>query len=720
MDSRANDRVPRAAQGRKTRRERTGQLAARLDALARDLHWTWNPPAQRALAAIDPPLWEATRHNPIAVLQQAAPQRLAALEHDADFQALLAAAEQQRAAYRRARPWFARAYRGSDRRMLVAYFCSEFAIHESMPQYAGGLGVLAGDHLKTASDLGVPLVGVGLLYRRGYYEQQFASDGSTRVLYPRYAFEREWPVRDTQKRVAVRIGGRLVRARIWTLAVGRVTLVLLDADFQDNHPADRELTGELYGAAPEYKLRQQILLGAGGNRALEALGLEPTVYHLNEGHAAFVALDRLRQFRRAGRSPYAALAAVRRSTIFTTHTPVPAGHDRFDPKLLWRYLAPLAAEAGLDRNALLALGRENPRDRREPFCMTLLALRTSDRCNGVSRLHGDVSRRMWQRAFGARRPEDVPIGSVTNGVHTRTWLAPEIEPLYRRYLRPQWNGAGPDADWWRHVERIPAGALWEMRCQLRARLVHFIRRRLEQQILARSGAVEELLAVYRTLDEGALTIGFARRFATYKRAPLIFHDARRLAAILGNPDRPVQLVFAGKAHPADRDGQEFARRVFRHARSAGLRARVVVLENYDLYVGRMLTSGCDVWLNTPLRPMEASGTSGMKPPLHGGINCSILDGWWAEAFNGRNGWAIGDGRELGSAAAQDRYDAACIYELLEREIVPAFYDRDREGIPRRWVAMMRESMRTVCAAFSAHRMLGEYVRDYYLPAHRGR
>lgn len=695
-------------------------LGARLEALARDLHWTWNSAANRTFAAIDPRLWEATNHNPISTMQRARAERLAALQGDAAFLDLLDEAERRRAEYLRARPWFSSEHTGADRRLLVAYFSSEYAIHESMPQYAGGLGVLAGDHLKSASDLGVPLVAVGLLYRCGYYEQQLAPDGSTRVLYPRYEFEREWPIEDTGKRVRVPIGGRSVHARVWRMQVGRVPLYLLDADIPANRPADRRLTHHLYGAAAEYKIQQQALLGIGGNRALEALGVRPSVYHLNEGHAAFVALDRLRQLRRAGRGADAALNAIRRSTVFTTHTPVPAGHDRFEPRLLLRHLGATVREAGLEQERFLALGRENAADRRECFCMTLLALRSSAHCNGVSRLHGEVSRKMWQRACGAARPSAVPIRSVTNGIHPQTWLAPEIEPLYARYLKPRWHEARPGFDCWRRVDRIPAQELWQARRRLRARLVHFVRERLAQQILARCGPVDELLSAYETFDEDALTIGFARRFATYKRAPLIFRDARRLAAIVGDPKRPVQLVFAGKAHPADRGGQAFAQLVYRNARRAGLRGRVALIENYDMHVGRLLTSGCDVWLNNPLRPMEASGTSGMKPPLHGGINCSILDGWWPECFNRRNGWAIGDGRELKTPAAQDRYDAACIYDLLKREVTPAFYDRGRDGVPQRWVKLMRESMRTVCGPFSAYRMLGEYVRDYYLPAHRGR
>jgi len=692
-------------------------LPACVERLARNLWWTWNSDATRLFAALDPALWEASNHDPLRTLAGLAPERRAALAGDKQFLALLGDCERQLAEYLKSRTWFERTFRGRDRRLLVAYFCSEYALHESLPQYAGGLGVLAGDHLKSASDLGVPLVAVGLLYRCGYYRQELRPDGTTRAVYPRYDF-RLMPLEDTRRTVSVPLGRRTLHARVWRLRVGRTHLLLLDADVPRNRPEDRRVTEVLYVADPDRRMQQYILLGVGGVRALDALGYRPTVFHLNEGHAALCGLERVRQLVAAGRTFDAALNAVRATSVFTTHTPVPAGHDRYPPRLVMKHLGPLADELGLSRDEFLGLGRESPRDRREPLCMTVLALRLSGRCNAVSKLNGDTTRRMWMRLFGASSPDEVPIGHVTNGVHSQTWLAPEIEPLHARYLGPRWIGAGPGDDWWKRAGRIPPAELWAARRMLRRRLVDFVRRRLRQQALRRSASREELLAAEQAFDENALTIGFARRFATYKRAPLIFHDRRRLARILNDPQRPVQIVFAGKAHPADREGQKLVQMIYRYSQQPEFRGRVALIEEYDLHVGRVLTSGCDVWLNNPLRPMEASGTSGMKPPLHGGLNCSILDGWWPEAYEGRNGWAIRAGPQR-SRAAQDRADAAAIYELLERQIVPLFYARDRAGLPRRWIRRMRASMKSICGRFSAHRMLGEYVRDYYLPAHRG-
>ena len=685
----------------------------RVATLARNLWWTWNSEPQRLFAALDPVEWEASNHNPLLTLGRLTPERRAALADDAAFCQHLVHCEAELKRYLGARTWFERTATPRQKRMRVAYFCAEFGLHECLPQYAGGLGVLAGDHLKSASDLGVPLTAVGLLYRCGYYRQSFGRDGATRAAYPRHDFDM-LPIGDTGKRISVPLADRRVRVRIWLVQVGRVPLYMLDTDLPGNPPRDRAITRSLYGGDRTTRICQEILLGVGGVLALERLGVRPTVYHLNEGHAAFCGLERLRQLRKSGKSLASAIKRVRASTVFTTHTPVPAGHDRFEPKPAVRHLKPISEDLGLSQHDFLALGREDPAADGTPLCMTALALRLSERCNGVSKLHGEVSREMWMHVYGAKRPADVPIGHVTNGVHSQTWMAPEIEPLYRRYLKPRWLGAGPDDKAWARIGDVPPAELWRIRGVLRSRLVHFIRQRLRQQIQRRLGPTEELIAACETFDESALTIGFARRFATYKRAPLIFHDADRLATLLNKPGRPVQLVFAGKAHPRDAAGQAFAQRVYRRARQAGFCGRVVLLEDYDMCVGRMLTSGCDVWLNNPLRPQEASGTSGMKPPLHGGLNCSILDGWWPEVCDGRNGWAIeADAAERG----QDRRDAEALYRLLEEEIVPLFYERDRGGLPRAWVRRMLRSMRTVCSVFNTHRMVGDYVRGYYLPSH---
>lgn len=693
------------------------KIAPRIDRLARNLWWTWNTSAQRVFAALDPAAWEGTTRNPLRLLRLLPPERADMLANDPMFMDQLAACEKEFNEHMKCRTWFDRTASAADKKALIAYFCAEYALHDFMPQYAGGLGVLAGDHVKSASDLGVPLLGIGLLYRSGYYEQQLGPDGATRVLYPTYDFN-DWPVEDTGKIIKVEIGASIVYARVWRLRVGRVTLVLLDSYLPKNKPKDRALTQYLYGGDIEHQIRRQTLLGVGGVRALDALGLRPTVFHINEGHAAFALIERLCQLTARKQPLAAAIESVRRSTVFTTHTPVPAGNHRYEPKLLTKTLKPYAQRLKLTSEQLLAFGREDEKDKQEHFTMTVAALRLSSRANGVAKLHGEVSREMWMRVFDAKAPEGVPIGHVTNGVHTRTWLAAEIEPLYAKYLKPQWNGAGPDDDWWRNVPAIPDEELWAYRCMLRSRMVNYVRRRLRLQTLNRSGGMESLVAAHQALDDKTLTIGFARRFATYKRAPLIFRDQKRLAKILNNPQRPVQVVFAGKAHPKDLGGQEFVRQIFEFTQQPEFLGKVVLLENYDMQMGHVLTSGADVWLNNPIRPQEASGTSGMKPPLHGGINCSIPDGWWPEGYDGANGWMIGDGRALKTAQAQDDYDANATYEVLEKQVVPAFYERDKSGVPRAWAKLMKESMRTIPAAFSTTRMVSDYVNQYYLPAHR--
>ena len=692
----------------------TKSLAARLRALALDLRWSWCPDTQRAFAALDPALWDASQHAPLELLRRVQPARLAACAEDETILALLERAEGRARAYAEARPWFERAHAGE--RLRVAYFCSEFALHESLQQYSGGLGVLAGDHVKSASDLGVPFVGVGLLYRHGYYVQELRRDGSTRVLYPEYAFD-ELPLIDTGREVECPLGKQLVRAKVWRLQVGRVPLYLLDADLAGAPKAHRQLTEGLYKGEPDLRLRQQVLLGVGGMLALDALRYRPTVVHLNEGHAAFANVERLRRLVVAGRGYDKALQRVRASTVFTTHTPVPAGHDRYAVKDVARYLRPALTQLGLGTQAFADLARERPGDRQEPFCMTVLGLRTSRFVNGVAALHGEVSRRMWAGAYGVE-PDQVPITHITNGVHPRTWLAPEAEALYAKYLKPRWDTMGPGDDPWQRADRIPDSELWRLRATLRARLVHFVRERLVRQARRRGESAAEVGAAWSAFDEHALTLGFARRFATYKRAPLIFKQARRLAALLGDGERPLQIVFAGKAHPRDEGGQALAQEIHALARKQGFVGRVALLEEYDMQVGRVLTSGCDVWLNNPVRPNEASGTSGMKPPLHGGLNASILDGWWPEGFDGQNGWAIGDDTQLASRARQDAHDARALLSLLEDEIVPLFYERDASGLPKRWLARCRRSLASIPAHFSTHRMVGEYVERAYLPALR--
>ncbi|MEM9382416.1 MAG: alpha-glucan family phosphorylase [Planctomycetota bacterium] len=686
-------------------------LAKRLERLAFDLRWTWCPTTQAAFAAVDPLLWEATQHAPLELLRRVPAARFSSCAEDESFLALVDAAEEASRAYYETETWFEREVASRAPKLRVAYFCSEFAIHESLQQYSGGLGVLAGDHVKSASDLGVPFVGVGLLYRHGYYVQELRADGSTRVLYPEVEFT-ELPIKDTGKEILCPLGTREIRAKVWKQQVGRVPLYLLDADLDGEPPKHRELTQGLYKGDPDLRLRQQVLLGVGGMLALDAVRERPTVVHLNEGHAAFASIERIRRHVQKGKSPLKAIDAVRASTVFTTHTPVPAGHDRYPAKDVVRYLRPVLKGTEMGPALFSDFGRENPGIDSEPITMTVLGLRTAERVNGVAELHGEVTREMWQHIYHGTGDDDVPIGHVTNGIHARTWLAPEADALYARYLKPRWNGMGPKDDPWKRATKIPLEALWELRGTLRSKLVHFVRTRLARQAERRGDGAAAVAEAWQAFDEGALTLGFARRFATYKRAPLIFKQAKRLAALLGDPERPVQIVFAGKAHPRDDGGQELAQMIHQQARKKGFRGRVALLEEYDMQVGRMLTSGCDVWLNNPLRPNEASGTSGMKPPLHGGLNASILDGWWPEGYDGENGWAIG-GEEFKSRAKQDAFDADALVSLLESEIVPLFFDRDENGVPRGWMERARRSLATIPGRFNTHRMVGEYVESAY-------
>ena len=688
-------------------------LHKRLRALALDLRWTWCPEAQAAFRAVDPVEWGATKHAPLELLRRAHPARLEACALDPSFLELVDRAEAARDSYYAPETWFDRRVAPKPERLRVAYFCSEFAIHESLQQYSGGLGVLAGDHVKSASDLGLPFVGVGLLYRHGYYIQELGADGSTRVLYPSVDFK-DLPIVDTGKEIECPLGTKLVRAKIWKQQVGRVPLYLLDADIEGEPKAHRELTHGLYKGEPDLRLRQQILLGVGGVLALEAVKVRPTVVHLNEGHAAFASIERMRALVDKGLSYDAAFESVRSSTVFTTHTPVPAGHDRYAPKDVAKYMRGHLDTLGLKPQSFADLAREVPGDSKESFCMTVLGLRTARSVNGVAELHGEVSREMWKGAYDLDEASEVPIGHVTNGVHLETWLAPEARALYARTFKPKWLSMGPKDNPWAKATSIPLRDLWELRCTLRAKLVHFVRARLARQAERRGESAETIARAWNSFDEDALTIGFARRFATYKRAPLIFRESKRIARLLKSKERPIQLVFAGKAHPRDDGGQELARIVFEESRKEGQETRVALIEEYDMEVGRMLTSGADVWLNNPIRPNEASGTSGMKPPLHGGLNASILDGWWPEGYDGKNGWAIGDGKEREGREAQDTADAKALLDLLEKELLPLFYDRDSKGMPKQWMVRARRSLATIPGQFNTHRMVAEYVENAYL------
>ena len=692
--------------------------------LAMNLGWTWDPEAIDLFRRLDANrlLWERCYANPIKMLGLVSQERLAELTSDEGFLAHLDRVGAKLSNYLERSTWFAQAYPRSG--LCVAYFCAEFGIVEGIRLYSGGLGILAGDYLKSASDLGIPLVAVGLLYRRGYFRQYLNADGWQQEAYPEADYstlpltlERR-PDGDPVT-VEVEFPGRKLRAQVWRAQVGRVPLYLLDTDLKTNAAEDRGITEYLYGGDRDMRLRQEILLGVGGIRALAMLGVEPTVCHINEGHSAFLALERIRRLVERHKVSFAeAREAVTASNIFTTHTPVPAGIDVFAPDLMERYFAPYCTQLGLSRDEFLALGRQNPADPQEPFSMAVLAIRLSGATNGVSALHGRVSRKMWAGLWPGVPVEDLPITSITNGVHVRGWISHDLAGLFDAYLGPHWISHPADQSVWERVDQIPDAELWRTHERRRERLVAFARRRLRTQLEQRGAPPAERERADEVLDPKALTIGFGRRFATYKRATLLFRDPERLARILSDPERPVQIIYAGKAHPADQEGKDFIRQVVHYARRPEFRQRIVFLEDYDIKVGRYLYQGVDVWLNTPRRPLEASGTSGMKATANGAINISVLDGWWDEAYDGANGWAVGRGEEYEDAGYHDQVESHAIYQMLESEVVPMFYTRGRDGLPREWVRRMKNAMRTVCPVFSAYRMVKEYTERLYLPAER--
>ncbi len=686
---------------------------ARLKDLALNLRWAWHPDTVALFRRLDEDGWEGSYHNPVLTVQRLDRDRLKAAANDPDFLAHLDRVAADLDAYLAGDgAWFGEAH-GREAAGLVAYFSMEFGLTECLPTYSGGLGVLAGDHLKSASDLGVPLVGVGLFYRRGYFRQVLDESG-----WQHDRDEDNDPARlpmapalgsdGTPLTIELPFPGRTVAARVWRLRVGRVDLYLLDTDAPENAPEDRALTDRLYGGDVETRIQQEIVLAFGGCRALDALGIAPAVYHMNEGHAAFLSLERARRLMEETGLPFAEVrATVARGLVFTTHTPVAAGHDYFPPELMARYLGDYAGTLGLSLHDLLALGRKHPDDAGEYFCQTILALRMAGRSNGVSKLHGAVSRRMWRDLWPGTPEDEAPIGHVTNGVHLPSWRA--------EGLADEGTEAAP--------ARLTDGELWAARGRGRAALVQFARRRLRDQGL-RHGLWDPAAGeAGARLDPAALTIGFARRFATYKRATLLLRDPERLARILTHPERPVQIIFAGKAHPRDDGGKALIQRIVELSRGGLFGGRLVFLEGYDIAVARALVQGADVWLNNPQRPYEASGTSGMKAAANGVLNVSTLDGWWAEAWeegmgeDGRAvGWAIGRGEQYEDPEHGARVEAEALYELLEREVVPAFYERDAEGVPQRWVARMRASMAQVPAFFNTDRMVREYTEHFYLPA----
>jgi starch phosphorylase len=703
---------------------RLPETLARLEELALNLRWTWDRGARALFRQIYPELWDQIVDNPCMVLQAASPQRLLALTQDPEFCARLDREYGELQAYMAQRGWF-RETHPDESETLVAYFTAECGLTECMPLYAGGLGILSGDHVKSASALGVPLVGVSLLYQEGYSRQMLDANGWQLDRFPSNSFEsmplqvernaEGWPLV-----VQAPLPGRALSLLVWRAQVGRIRLYLLDANIATNSPADRGITSQLYGGDQEMRLQQEMALGIGGWRALAACGLRPQVCHLNEGHAAFAVLERARSLRaESGCTFREALAATKAGNVFTTHTPVPAGFDLFPPDLTARTLTPYAAELGIPVEELLRLGRVNPDDTGAPLNMAVLALRHCNSCNGVSELHAEASRRLFRPWFPRFPDGEIPIGAVTNGIHTDSWLAECAEVmLFGPYVDPDADEFPDRADWER-VTLIPDRVLWECLRHRRQRLVEFARARLRRQMGQRGISPEEATArSERALDPSILTIGFARRFATYKRPTLFLRDPDRLRRLLLDPERPVQLVIAGKAHPRDDAGKALIQQVFQFAEREDVRHRIVFLEDYDMRVTGRMVQGVDIWLNTPRRPMEASGTSGMKVLPNGGLNLSIRDGWWAEAYTPEVGWAFGTGVEGLDPDAQDALDAGQLYEVLEREVVPLYYDRGPDDVPSGWTRMVKQSMRRLCPRFNSNRMVRQYVEEHYIPAAR--
>lgn len=698
-------------------RPRLPPALAPLDDLAMNLRWSWDKPTRDLFRHIDPDVWEEGHHDPIGMLGSVRYERLVELEANTDFIARLSEASHALQHSLEQDRWFQT--RGPSPLRQVAYFSPEFGIAEALPQYSGGLGVLAGDHLKAACDLGVPLVGVGLFYRHGYFRQSLNADGWQQERYPAldpFAMAIQ-PVPDV--RIEVNLAGTPLFARLWRADVGRIRLYLLDSDVDENHPDQRMVTDRLYGGDTEHRLRQEILLGIGGIRALESAGENPQIFHTNEGHAGFLGLERIRRLiHDHGLTFPEALEAVRAASIFTTHTPVPAGIDRFPRPLIERYFTEYAASCGIGFDELWALGRrpgnhEPDPESEETFNMAYMGLHLACRSNGVSRLHGEVSRSMFSPLWPSVPEEEVPIGSITNGVHTATWVFPEMSDLLNRTLAPGWSQDHYTE--WANLGDVPDHELWRVREQGREHLVTFARAHLRTSLAARGASLSDARWSDEALDPHTLTICFARRFATYKRANLLLSQPERLRSLLCSTDRPVQFVFAGKAHPADDLGKEMIRQIVMFSADPDIRDRFVFLDDYDISLARMLYQGADVWLNNPRRPLEACGTSGMKAALNGGLNCSVLDGWWDECFNGENGWAISSVEDVEDLARRDQIEADSLFAILEQQVVPLFYDRGDDQVPHEWVHRVKASLCSLGPYVTAGRMVQDYVQELYEP-----
>lgn len=692
------------------------EAISRLQELAYNLWWTWNPDAQVLYESIDNELWEQVSENPVKFLRTVSLQRLQDASRDDDYLRRYNSVFLRFDTYmaKEADTWFKRRYPGKQNE-LIAYFSAEFGLHEALPIYSGGLGILSGDHCKEASDMGLPFVGIGFLYPQGYFTQQINAKGGQEAIYEKIDFS-EVPATQAEDAdgspvvVHVDLPGRTVYAKVWKIQVGRVILYLMDTDVEQNAQQDRELSARLYGGDSEMRISQEYVLGIAGVRTLRALGYEPTVWHMNEGHSAFLSLERIRELVQGGMAFDEAAEIVRAGNIFTTHTPVAAGHDAFPLELVDKFFWQYWGQMGIDRERFLALARHEHGWGAE-FSMTVLAFRLSAYHNGVSKLHGKVSRRMWGHLWPGTPEEQVPIGHITNGVHTESWLAPEKRALYDCYFGEEWLEEVDRPSAWREIERVPDEELLSAHKACKHRLAGFLRKRLKRQQVRLGEGHWKVARLDSVFDPNALTLGFARRFATYKRATLIFHDKERLRRILSDPDRPVQIVFAGKAHPADEYGKALIERIYRLSQERGFFGKIAIIENYDINVARHLVGGVDIWLNTPRRPLEASGTSGQKAAINGAPNFSVLDGWWREGYDAENGWAIGEEREYKDEETQDEADALSLYTILEDEIVPEFYDHRSA-----WTERMRKAIGSCGPQFSMRRMLAEYTRSLYVPA----
>ncbi|MBE0479349.1 MAG: alpha-glucan family phosphorylase [Dehalococcoidia bacterium] len=691
---------------------------SRLLELAHNLWWSWHPEARDLFQTLDNPLWKSSGHNPVKQLQEMSPERLRQAAADPVFlrlhDSVLTAFD---ADTKGDDTWFHKTNSGL-LRGPIAYFSMEFAIHNSLPIYAGGLGILAGDICKEASDLGLPLVGVGFMYPQGYFHQRITPDGWQKELYEQLNFD-ETPIEQlflpgrNKLMVEVPVGDKRLYVSAWRVRIGRVNLYLLDTNVEENSLQDRLLSSRLYVADQETRLQQEIVLGVAGVKVLRALGINPEVWHANEGHPGFMMLERIREKLETGTPMAEAIGSVQANTVFTTHTPVPAGHDIFPAELVEKYFAASWQQLGIDRDQFLQLGRRD--GKLDPtFNMTILALKMSNRRNGVSRLHGMVSRRMWHVLWPEASEESVPISHITNGIHLCTWVAPEMATLFKKYLGPEWLQKQDEEEIWAHVNEMPDEELWEVRNLLKHKLMAVIFNRFQRGWANGEMTADQVIATGALFHPDYLTLGFVRRFVEYKRPGLIFRDIQRLKRIITDPSRPVQIVFAGKSHPADTPAKHLLHQVYQLAGSRDFHGRIIFIEDYDMHMSRYLVSGVDVWLNTPRRLWEASGTSGMKASINGVPHLSVRDGWWHEGYKNTNGWAIGG--DLEDRALEDEADSRALYRLLEEEIVPCFYDRDRAGVPHRWVQIVKEAIRTVAPLFCTRRMMKEYTNDMYMPA----